>query len=58
MLVLIACLVSVLGLSLPGCFFGGGTATVSPEAKARAKENFKKRFSDFGEKTEARKTSR
>jgi hypothetical protein len=57
-LVLLAWLASVLGCSVPGCSFGGGTATLSPEAQARAKENFKKRFANFGEKKKDRKTSR
>ena len=52
MLVLLACLAGVLGFSVPGCSFGGGNATLSPEAQAKAKENFKKRFANFGEKTE------
>ncbi len=55
--VLLACLVGVLGCSVPGCSFGGGNATLSPEAQAKAKENFKKRFANFGAKKD-RKTSR
>ena len=58
MLVHAACLAGVLGFSVPGCSFGGGDATVSPEAQAKAKENFKKRFANFGEKKKDRKTSR
>jgi hypothetical protein len=57
-LVLLACLAGVPGFSVPGCSLGGGDATVSPEAQAQAKENFKKRFAGFGEKTTTRKTSR
>ncbi len=59
-LVVLACLAGVLGFSVPGCSFGGGEATVSPEAQVKAKENFKKRFANFGEKTKTtgRKTSR
>jgi hypothetical protein len=56
-LVLLACLVGVLGFSIPGCSTGGGDATLSPEAKARAKETFKKKFQGFGE-TKAPKKSR
>jgi hypothetical protein len=55
-LVLLACLAGVLGFSAAGCSGGAGDATVSPEAKA--KENFKKRFGNFGEKKQDRKTSR
>ncbi len=58
MLVPLACLAGVLGFSVPGCSFGGGNATLSPEAQAKAKENFKKRFANFGEKKKVRKTSR
>jgi hypothetical protein len=57
MLVLLACLAGVPGFSVPGCSFGGGDATLSPEAKAKAKENFKKRFANSGE-TKGRKNSR
>jgi hypothetical protein len=56
-LVLLACLAGVLGFSAPGCSFGGGDATLSPEAKAKAKENFKKRFANSGE-TKGRKNAR
>jgi hypothetical protein len=55
MLVVLACMAGVAGFSVPGC---SGDATVPPEAQAKAKENFKKRFGDFGEKTKGRKTSR
>jgi hypothetical protein len=55
MLVLLACLAGVLAFSVAGC---SGNATVSPEAQAKAKENFKKRFGNFGEKTKDRKPSR
>ena len=48
-LVLAASLAGVVGFSVPGCSDGGRDATVSPEAKAKAKENFKKRFANFGE---------
>ncbi len=54
--VLLAGLVGVLGCSVPGCSSGGGNATLSPEAQAKAKENFKKRFADFGETKKVRKT--
>jgi len=58
-LVLLACLVGVLGFSAPGCSGGGGETALSPEAQAKAKENFKKRHADFGEKTKKdRKTTR
>ncbi|MFI5456966.1 MAG: hypothetical protein ACHRXM_16090 [Isosphaerales bacterium] len=57
MLVLLACVAGLLGFSVPGCSFGGGDATVSPKAQAKAKENFKKRFDNSGEK-QGRKTSR
>ncbi len=57
-LVLLACLAGAVGFSVPGCSLGGGDATVSPEAQAKAKENFKKRFGSFGEKKKDRKTSR
>ena len=55
--VLLACLAGVMGFSVPGC---SGNATVSPEAqaKAKAKENFKKRFGNSGEKSKDRKTTR
>jgi hypothetical protein len=56
-LVLSVCVAGVLGLSFPGCSSRGGAADLSPEAEAKAKENFKKRFGDFGE-TKGRKTSR
>ncbi len=55
---LLACLVGVLGFSVPGCSGGGGNATLSPEAQAKAKENFKKRFVGLPERTKDRKTSR
>jgi hypothetical protein len=57
MLVQLACLTGVLAVSVPGCSSGGGDATLSPEAQAKAKENFKKRFNDSGEKP-GRKASR
>jgi len=57
-LVLLAFVAGLLGFSVPGCSFGGGNATLSPEAQAKAKENFKKRFAGFAEKTKVRKTSR
>jgi hypothetical protein len=52
MIALLACLAGVLGLSVPGCSGGGGPATRSPEDRARLKEVFKKRFQNFGEKTD------
>ncbi len=58
MLVLLACLAGVVGFSVPGCSGRGDSSTVSPEAQAKAKENFKKRFGNFDEKTTGRKTSR
>ncbi len=57
-LVLLACLGAVLGFSVPGCSFGGGGVAVSPEAQAKAKENFKKKFDNFGETKKDRKNSR
>jgi hypothetical protein len=57
-LVPLACLAGVLGCSVPGCSFGAGGAAVSPEAQAKAKENFKKRFGSFGEKKKDRRPSR
>jgi hypothetical protein len=53
--VVLACLAGVMGFSVAGC---SGNATVSPEAQAKAKENFKKRFGNSGEKTKVRKTTR
>ena len=49
MIVRLSCLTGVLTLSAPGCSIGGDP-TPSPEAKAKAKENFKKRFADSGDK--------
>jgi len=57
-LVLLAFVAGVLDFSAPGCSFGGGEKTLSPEAQAKAKENFKKRHVGSGEKTKVRKTSR
>ncbi len=57
-LVLLTCLASVLGFSVPACSFGGGNTTLSPEAQAKVRENFKKRFVGLPEKTKDRKTSR
>jgi hypothetical protein len=54
-LVLLACLGGVLGFSIPGCSGAGGDAGLSPEAQAKAKVTFKKRFDNPGEK-KARKT--
>jgi hypothetical protein len=56
-LVLLACLAGVPGFAVPGCSFGGGDSTLSPEARAKAKENFKKRFANSGE-TKGSKNSR
>ncbi len=56
--VLLACLVGVLGFSLPGRSGGGGETTLSPEAQAKVKENSKKRFVGLPEKTKDRKTTR
>jgi hypothetical protein len=58
MLVVLAGLAGVVGFSVPGCSGRGDSSTVSPEAQAKAKENFKKRFNNFDEKTKGRKTSR
>ncbi len=55
-LVLLAFVAGVLGFSVPGCSGGGGETTISPEAQAKEKENFKKRFADFGAKKKDRKT--
>jgi anti-sigma factor RsiW len=57
-LVVLACLAGVLGSSVSGCSRVCGNADVSPEAQAKAKENFKKRFGGSGEKTKDRMTSR
>jgi hypothetical protein len=54
----LACAAAILGSSLHGCSPGMGRADVSPEVQAKAKENFKKRFADSGEKTKGRKTAR
>jgi hypothetical protein len=58
MLVLLAVLAGVLGFAGPGCFHGEGAADLSPEAQAKAKESFKKRFGDYGIKAKASKASR
>jgi hypothetical protein len=50
------CLAVVLGCAIAGCS-GGGAASVSSEAQAKAKENFKKRFGDYGVKP-GRKSAR
>jgi hypothetical protein len=55
-LVGLACLAAILASSILGCS-GGGAAPLSPEAQAKAKENFKKRFGDYGAKP-GRKNSR
>ncbi len=57
-LVYLACLAGILNFSLPGCSPRGSGATLSPEVQAKAKENFKKRFADFGAPKKDRKTSR
>jgi hypothetical protein len=57
-LALLACLSAVLGSSLAGCSGGAGARALSAEDYAKAKENFKKRSSNFGDKTNSRKTSR
>jgi len=49
-LVVLACLAGVVGWSVAGCSGGGGSADLSPEAQAKAKETFKKRFEDYGRK--------
>jgi hypothetical protein len=46
----LGCSAGVLGLSIAGCSVGGGGGAVSPEAQAKAKESFKKKFDSFGEK--------
>ena len=53
-----ACLSAVMGSSLAGCSHGVGAGALSAEDYAKAKENFKKRSGNFGEKTNGRKTSR
>jgi hypothetical protein len=53
--VLLACLAGVMGFSVPGC---SANSTVPPDAQAKAKENFKKRFGNFDAKTKDRKPSR
>jgi hypothetical protein len=55
---LLACLIAVIGPSLSGCSHGDGAGALSAEDYAKAKENFKKRSSNFGEKPSGRKTSR
>jgi hypothetical protein len=57
-LALTACLSAVVGSSLAGCSHGVGAGALSAEDYAKAKENFKKRSSNFGEKTSGHKTSR
>jgi len=58
MIILLTCVACVFGLAVPGCSFGGGNTTVSPEAQAKAKENFKKRFDNSGDKRKDHKRSR
>jgi hypothetical protein len=48
-LVGLACLAAILASTVLGCS-GGSAAPVSPEAQAKAKENFKKRSGDYGAK--------
>jgi anti-sigma factor RsiW len=57
-LVVLACLAGVMCWSVSGCSGGGENSSLSPEAQAKAKENFKKRFGGSGEKTKDSKTSR
>jgi hypothetical protein len=55
---LLAYLIAVIGSSLAGCSHGVGAGAPSAEDYAKAKENFKKRSSNFSDKTNGRKTSR
>jgi hypothetical protein len=57
-LVVLACLTAVFGSSVSGCSRGVGNTDLSPEAQAKAKENFRKRFEDSGKQTKDRKKSR
>jgi hypothetical protein len=50
-LVLLACLAGVMAFSVLGCFSGGGPEAPPTPDKARAREAFKKRFTDYGEKS-------
>jgi len=56
--VLLACLVGVLGCSVPGCSGRGRDATVTPEARAKAIENRKIRFDNFDERKKVSKPLR
>ena len=55
-LVVLACLSGIMGSSLSGCSRGEGHADTSPDAQAKAKETFKKKFENYGKK--GGKTSR
>jgi anti-sigma factor RsiW len=50
-LVLLACLAGVMAFFVLGCFSGGGPEAPPTQDKARAREAFKKRFTDYGEKS-------
>ena len=51
MLVALTCLAGALGFSFAGCSGRTEPFTVSPEAKAKAQEVWKRKSQDFGEKT-------
>ncbi len=55
---MLACAAGILGSSLTGCSRGVGAGPLSPEDQAKAKEDFKKKFENYGEKAKAGKTSR
>jgi hypothetical protein len=55
-LVVLACLSGIMGSSVSGCSHGEGHADTSPDAQAKAKETFKKKFENYGKK--GGKTSR
>jgi hypothetical protein len=50
-LVLLGCLAGVMAFSVLGCFSGGGPGAPPTQDKARVREAFKKRFTDYGEKS-------
>jgi hypothetical protein len=56
-MILLTSLVGALGYSAAGCSTGSGGITLSPADQAKAKENAKKRFDNFGEQPN-RKPSR
>src|SRR5262245_8888955 len=50
MLVPLACLTGVLGLSVMGCSRGDAPFTLSPEAKTKSQEVWKTKSQEFGER--------